>query len=677
MFRTTLKIDGMMCEMCEAHINDAIRNAVPDARKVKSSHKDGTCTFESGSMHDPGVVSAAIEKTGYKVLSAETKRIETGPGGAAAQEKKRSTLSRVLEFAGRKKSYYVASVTLAVFGVVASFIPYLLIADIVGNLLTGNTDPAYYLKKVALMALLWIIRIVLHNLSTTMSHVATFNVLGGIRTDICEKLSKIPLGSVLDDNSGSYKNIIVERVDSMETTLAHIIPEFTANILLPLVMFIYLLVLDWRMGLANLISAVIGLVFAAVMMAKSKGDFETTVKKTKYLNDTAVEYINGIEVIKAFGKTGSSYEKFVKAAREGADCFIRWMRKCIWWQAGMLSFMPATFLGVLPVGLLLVKNGSLAPVDFITGVIISAGLITPLVIAFSYMDDVAKISTIFGEVTEILDRKEMERPAEVKKVPSGSDIVLKDVRFTYKDKEVLHGINMEIKQGSVNAIVGPSGSGKSTVARLIDSLWDVNSGSITYGGVNIKELPLDYYMSRISYVAQDNYLFDMTVKENIRLGKAGATDEEVINAAKATGCHDFIMGLENGYDTRVGGAGGHLSGGERQRICIARAMLKDAPVVIMDEATAYTDPENEALVQRSVAKLVKGRTLIVIAHRLSTIQTADKIFVIDNGNIEDAGTHEELLARCGLYKNMWAAHSMTKDDQDETAGKSGGEALYA
>ena len=581
--------------------------------------------------------------------------------------KKRGLVSWVLEFAGRKRAYFGGSIVLAMFGVAASFVPYLIIAKIVEQLLSGNRDWNDYLKQVLLMGLFWLIRMTLHSLSTALSHAATFTVLGGIRKQLCEKLSKIPLGSVLDDNSGSYKNIIVERVDSMETTLAHIVPEFTANIILPIVMFVYIMTIDWRLGLANFVGAGIGLIFMAVMMYKSRGGYELSVQKTKKLNDTAVEYINGIEVIKAFGKTGSSYEKFVTAAREGADVFIDWMRRCIWPQAGTMTFLPATFLGVLPIGLLLVKNGSLSPEDFITCIILSTGLITPLVVAFSYTDDLLKMGTIFGEVTEILERKDMVRPESIIKKPEGSDIKLRDVRFTYKDKEVLHGINMEIKQGEVAAIVGPSGSGKSTIARLIDSLWDVDSGTITYGGVDIKELPLEYYTGQIAYVAQDNYLFDMSVKENIRLGKAGATDEEVINAAKATGCHEFILGLENGYDTIVGGAGGHLSGGERQRICIARAMLKDAPVVILDEATAYTDPENEALVQMSVAKLVKGRTLIVIAHRLSTIVDADKIFVIKDGKVETQGTQGELLASCDLYRKMWEAHSMAKDSDGEVA----------
>ncbi|MCR5268438.1 MAG: ABC transporter ATP-binding protein/permease [Lachnospiraceae bacterium] len=566
--------------------------------------------------------------------------------------KKRNYLSWVLKFAGRKKGYFGGSVVLTVFGVAASFVPYLLIADIVAKLLGGNREAAYYIRQIILLVAVWIVRILFHNFSTTLSHVGTFNVLGGIRKQICEKLSRIPLGSVLDDNSGTYKNIIVERVDSMETTLAHVIPEFTANILLPLVMFVYLLTIDWRVALSNLIPAAIGLFFCIGMLIKSRGDFETTVQKTKYLNDTAVEYINGIEVIKAFGKTGSSYEKFVNAAREGADCFINWMRKCIWWQAGTMSFMPATFLGVLPVGLMLVKNGSLSTADFITYIILSAGLITPLVIAFSYTDDIAKMKTIFGEVTEILERKDMERPEEITEYPQGSDIVLQDVRFSYKEKEILHGIDMEIAAGTVNAIVGPSGSGKSTIARLIDSLWDVDSGKITYGSVDIRKLPLDFYMGQIAYVAQENYLFDMTVMENIRLGKEGATDEEVINAAKATGCHDFIMGLENGYDTKVGGAGAHLSGGERQRICIARAMLKDAPVIVMDEATANVDPENEKELTEAIENLTKEKTIIMIAHRLKTVRNADQIVVIDKGKIVQQGRHEELMQEEGIYKNF-------------------------
>ncbi|MBQ8136890.1 MAG: ATP-binding cassette domain-containing protein, partial [Clostridia bacterium] len=233
--------------------------------------------------------------------------------------------------------------------------------------------------------------------------------------------------------------------------------------------------------------------------------------------------------------------------------------------------------------------------------------------------------------------------------------------FSYKDKEVLHGVSMEIPEGNFVALVGPSGSGKSTIARLIASLWDVSSGSITLGGKDIRDIPQEAYADKIAFVSQDNYLFNMTVRENIRLGRPSATDAEVEQAAKASGCHEFILGLEKGYDTLVGSSGGHLSGGERQRISIARAMLKAAPIVILDEATAYTDPENEAVIQRSVSHLTAGKTLIVIAHRLSTITDADRIYVVKDGQIDDSGTHAELLSHHGLYEKMYKAHMEVKD----------------
>ena len=283
----------------------------------------------------------------------------------------------------------------------------------------------------------------------------------------------------------------------------------------------------------------------------------------------------------------------------------------------------------------------------------------------SYIDDLGTISTILGEVTGILTHEELDRPEISESKPANASVSLKNVTFAYHDTEVLHGINMEMKQGSVNALVGPSGSGKSTIAKLIASLWDVTGGSIQIGGVDIRRMALSQYNRMIAYVSQDNYLFNETVRENIRQGRADATDREVEDVAKKSGCYDFIMKLENGFDTVVGGAGGHLSGGERQRISIARAMLKDAPIVILDEATAYTDPENESVIQTSVAKLVSGKTLIVIAHRLSTISDADHIFVISEGRVAEEGDHKSLLSMGGIYKHMWEAHISAKDTVKE------------
>ena len=579
------------------------------------------------------------------------------------KEKKKSTLGWVMEFAGIDRKAYIFSVLMAIVSVLAGFAPYLFVANIVKALTEGEKELGFYLTQCGFISVCWLVNKIFHSISTTMSHKATFSVLAEIRRRLTKKMSRMPLGDVLEESSGSYKNIIIERVDSIETTLAHIIPEVISNCIVPVGIFIMMLKVDWRLALISLISLPVGMIFFSLMMVGAGESFNNTIVKTKALNDTAVEYINGIEVIKAFGKSKSSYEKFRVAAKEGADCFIEWMRRCNLWQNLAMTIMPAQLLTLLPFTGWFYLTGRVTGSDAMMLIILTLGLVSPFMIVAGYMDNMSKMGSIIGEVTAILEKRELNRPEIIKQLPYGNDIELNDVHFGYKDQEVLHGIDISIKEGTVNALVGPSGSGKSTIAKLIASFWDVDDGSITYGGVDVRDIPLAEYNKCIAYVSQDNYLFDETVMNNIRMGKPGAADEEVIAAAKACGCHKFIMGLEKGYDTVAGGAGGHLSGGERQRISIARAMLKNAPVVILDEATAYTDPENEALVQRSVAKLVQGKTLIVIAHRLSTIATADQIIVIDDGNIAASGTQDELLQFCPLYREMWEAHIASRDSE--------------
>jgi len=578
--------------------------------------------------------------------------------------KSQSPIAWVLGQTGDHGGQYVLSVILAIIGVAFSVAPYFVVVGIVQGLMDGQQDFAFYLGKCLIMAALWLGRVLFHALSTATSHRATFAVLGEIRKRCTEKLARMPLGTVLTQSSGALKNTLVERIDSIETTLAHIVPEFTANLLVPVIIEIYIFTIDWRMGLASLVTVPIGMFSYALMMIGSGDFYQHTITATKALNDTAVEYINGIQVIKVFGKTKSSYDRFVHDAYEAAHSFIDWMRASILPMTFAMVVMPSTMVSVLPIGGLLVKNGSLSPQDFVMVIILSVGLITPFVTLMSYSDDIRTMGTIFGEVRAILDAPEMVRPEEGN-APEKNDLELKDVHFSYHpdaDSEVLHGVSMKIPEGSFVALVGPSGSGKSTIARLIASLWDVTGGSISIGGSDIRGIPQEAYADKVAFVSQDNYLFNMTVRENIRLGRPSATDAEVEEAAKMSGCHDFIMSLENGYDTMVGSSGGHLSGGERQRISIARAMLKAAPVVILDEATAYTDPENEAVIQRSVSKLTEGKTLIVIAHRLSTIVDADRIYVVKDGQIHEEGTHEELLAHHDLYEKMWNAHMEVKDN---------------
>lgn len=578
-------------------------------------------------------------------------------------EQKRSTASWLIELAEGKRGEYALSIVTALLGVVCSLIPYFIIIKIITALVNGTAELSHCLTLCVWMALCWILRYALHSVSTSLSHHATFQVLANTRIRLLDKLATLPLGTVLDRSSGSYKNIIVERVDSIETTLAHLLPEMTSNIVGAAAVLILLFVLDWRMGLSMLIVVPLGIICFMSMFSGYNEKFQRTVTSTKALNDTAVEYIGGIEVIKTFGQSKTSYAKFVSAAKEGADCFIDWMRGSLFGQVAGMAIFPSTLLGILPVGCLLYMRGSLSAETFLTVIVLSFGVMQPLITAFSYTDDIAQVTTIVGEVADVLSGEDMHRPEKAEKLPADNSIELKNVRFAYHDKEVLHGINLKIKPGTVNALVGPSGSGKSTIARLVASLWDVKDGSIELGGVDIRTLPLKDCTSRIAYVSQDNYLFDLSVLDNIRMGKKGASDEEVMAAAEKCGCHEFIMGLENGYQTVCGSSGGHLSGGERQRISIARAMLKDAPIVILDEATSYTDPENEAVIQSALAKLVQGKTVLVIAHRLSTIADADQIIVVNHGEIEAAGTQEELLKSCPLYKTMWEAHISVKDGE--------------
>lgn len=577
-----------------------------------------------------------------------------------AKSTKRGAFSYLFEWASPYKAAYAASVFTAVLEVLCTILPFYCISRVVTLLIGGERAAGPYAIWIATAAVFWVASYLLHAVSTTISHGATFRVIADIRKKMCEKLARMSMGKVLDRPSGETKNLIVERVDSIEPTLAHLVPEMTSKLLAPVVILAYILILDWRVGLWSLLTLPIGLTAMMGMMAGYRGKFERYVNSGKKLNAVAVEYINGIEVIKTFSQTAKTYQKFTDAVRESANSAIDWMRDTqIFFSAGMV-IIPSVMVSVLPACVLYYLQGTLPLNHIVVIVVLGIGMMTPLIGAMSFSDDLGKIGTIVGEINEILNEQELVRPENPVSL-GGFDVEGKDVRFAYRDAEVLHGVHFTFRQGTVNALVGPSGSGKSTIARLIASMWDVDGGCISIGGVDIRNIPLRQLNDTIAYVSQENFLFNETVRENIRKGRPDASDAEVEDIAKAAGCHDFILQLENGYDTVAGSAGGHLSGGERQRLSIARAMLKNAPVIILDEATAYTDPENEALIQSAVAKLVAGKTLIVVAHRLSTITDSDQIVVVDRGEITAAGTHNTLLESCSLYRELWQAHIGAKD----------------
>lgn len=571
-------------------------------------------------------------------------------------KKTQSPFKRLMGFASHHKGKYTASVLLAVAGVAGGLIPYVGVSRIIIYLLAGSrSDVGFCLMWCGISGGGLILKTICMNWSTALSHEATFSVIAEVRTKLARKLARVPMGNVLETPSGQFKNIIVEKADSLETPLAHVLPEMTSNLLIPMGIIVYMFILDWRMALISLITLPLGIVFYMLMMRDYPEKYAEVMKAGKYMSGTMVEYINGIEVIKAFNQSAKSYAKFTDSVKANVNVVLDWIKSTQVYSSISQGIWPAVLLGVLPAGCLFYVNGSLGGGEFITIAILSLGITAPILSAMIYTDDIAKIGAVVKEVGQILDLPELSRPKENKKLEN-RNIVLEHVCFAYGKEEVLSDVNLEIKEGSITAFVGPSGGGKSTIAKLIASFWDVSRGRITLGGVDIRDIPLEQMMDEIAYVSQDNYLFNDTIRNNIRMGKPGAADEEVEAAAKASGCHDFIIKLEHGYETVAGGAGGHLSGGERQRIAIARAMLGDAGIIIFDEATAYTDPENEAVIQAAVSKLILGKTLIVIAHRLSTITDSDKIVVIENGRVQAEGIHEALMESSKLYHRMFKAH---------------------
>ena len=577
------------------------------------------------------------------------------------EEKKESPIGVLWGWGKPYHGKFIGSIALAVLGVACQMVPYFCVAHIVTLMLSGNRNFSHYTAACVIALCGYLGKVIFSNLSTTISHTATYYTLRDLRENITEKLARVPMGTILDTPSGQYKTTLVDRVEGMEPTFAHLIPEMTANVLVPLVIVVYLFVMDWRMALLSLVTLVVGLAVMSAGMKNYPVKWEGAVKAGKQMANAIVEYIGGIEVVKAFSQSAGSYKKYSDAVNYNANYYVDWMRENQKTMSAYNAILPSVLICVLPCGFAFWLSGSLELSTFLSIVIFSLGLIGPIIAVFTFTDDLAVLGTNVEEISQLLSAEELNhKDTPVKLADTG--ISLRSVSFSYDGTtEVLHDVSLAIRPGTMTALVGPSGSGKSTVAKLIAGYWDVTSGSITLGGYELKDIPLSEISDQISYVSQDNYLFNRSIRENIRMGRPGATDAEVEQAAKQSGCDAFIRRLDNGYDTIVGSAGSHLSGGERQRIAIARAMLKNAPVVILDEATAYIDPENEALVQKAISALTVGKTLIVIAHRLSTIVGADNIVVVKDGTIHAQGTHEKLLETCPLYRDMWQAHIGAKD----------------
>ena len=581
--------------------------------------------------------------------------------------KEPGAIRQLFAFVGESNSKMRISIFLAVLGEMFGIVPFLMVALLADELYRGTATIQRVLFFSGIAAICQLIKMLLTWRSSLMSHKISFTILKNIREAITDRMAKVPMGVMLETPTGTFKNLIVDNVAKLEDSMAHFMPELPSNIAAPLCSILLIFILDWRMGLASLITIPLGILFFAAMMRGYGPRMENYMRSANDMNSSLVEYVSGIQVIKAFNRSASSYGKYSKSVNYFHDSTMEWWSQCWFWNAAARAVLPSTLLGTLPVGAWLYMEGTLSLPVFLISLVVPLGFVAPLMKVSEAMEQVSMIKGNLEQVTAFLKTPELVRPSEPVSLGERT-YQFEDVHFGYKETEVLHGISFQTRPGTMTAIVGPSGSGKSTIAKLMAGFWDVTSGSVRFGGQDIRQIPFEQLMGEISYVAQDNFLFDKSIRENIRMGNPAATDEEVEDAAKAANCHDFIMQLEQGYDTLAGDAGDRLSGGERQRITIARAMLKPSSVVILDEATAYADPENEALIQQAISKLVAGKILIVVAHRLNTIRNADQILVVANGNIAGRGTQEELLRECPIYQKMWQDYAGTIEEADLKGG---------
>ncbi|VEP17548.1 ABC transporter HlyB/MsbA family protein [Hyella patelloides LEGE 07179] len=549
----------------------------------------------------------------------------------------------------------ITAVTLQFLATALGLIPFILVYLIAKLLLSPPVEQGY-IWQLAIASLIAIIcKWILSGIAGSFAHITAYNVLYDLRLQLSEKLGSLSLGYFNSRSTGALKKVMNEDVEHLELTIAHGIPEGTGTIATFLLTTIYLFTVDWRMTLAALAGLPVA-ILSQQLMFKSLQPFMTGYFASQdRMNSTIVEYIQGMPVIKAFTQTTESFGKYQNSVREYHEFEEKWTKvSLIPWTLFTMS-IPFSLLVMLPVGVWLLEKGSLSIPTFILFLLLGLGMTKPLVKLIESSDVYLKTQEGLTRIAAILDEPAITQPKQ-SEIPNGLAIAFQDVSFGYEDKQVIHNLDLVIPQGKITALVGPSGSGKSTIAKLIARFWEIDSGKITLGGVELRNLTTEYLMSQLAFVFQDVLLFNETIYENIRMGKPNATNEEVIAAAKIARCHEFISTMPDGYETSIGERGAKLSGGQKQRISIARAILKDAPIVILDEATAFIDPENESIIQQAISALVQNKTLLIIAHRLSTIAEADSIVVLDRGHIVAQGKHQELLAQCELYHHMWLAH---------------------
>ncbi|MCR4703250.1 MAG: ABC transporter ATP-binding protein/permease [Saccharofermentans sp.] len=562
---------------------------------------------------------------------------------------------RVAPYIGEYKKYTVWAVIMMTIGIIASVLPYFFLYQIISPLTRGDSiDMTFLLIRVAAVAVCEIIYSVTYVQGLVFSHVSAYNTLKNLRISLQKKLEKQPLGNIKEMGTGRIKKVFTDDIDQIELLLAHAIPEGIANIAIPVIIIIIMFVYNWRLGLLSLVPLVAGMIAMGMMMHQGMSKMNAYYESAARMNNTIIEYVNGMEVVKVFNKDGDSYKRFGDVVRSYRDFTIAWYKVCWPWMAIYTSVLPCLVLLMLPFGSSMVLDGVITLDKLILVMCMSFAVGPSFLKALNFAGKFPQLDYKIAELEKMMDKPALKEGTS-DFTGSNYDIEFKDVHFGYDETEVIKGVDLSLKQGTTTALVGESGSGKSTLAKLLVHYYDLNSGAITIGGQDITDMKLESLNNRVAFVSQEQFLFNTTLYENILIGRPEASKEEVMEAARRAQCEEFINRFPDGIMTQAGDGGKQLSGGERQRISLARALLKNAPIIVLDEATAFMDPENEEKMNAALDEIVKDKTVLVIAHRLSTIKNADNICVMKDGLCIASDTHEGLLQTCSEYRKLWDA----------------------
>ena len=564
-------------------------------------------------------------------------------------------LKKVAPYIGEYKKYTVWAAIMMSVGIAAYVLPYFFLYRIIAPLTRGeHIDMSYILVSVAAIAVCEIVYSLSYVQGLTFSHISAYNTLKNLRISLQGKLEKQPLGNIQNLGTGRIKKVFTDDIDQVELLLAHAIPEGIANIFVPAVIIILMFITNWRLGLLSLVPLIVGMFAMGMMMQSGMSKMNAYYESAAKMNNTIIEYVNGMEVVKVFNKDGDSYKRFGDVVRSYRDFTIDWYRVCWPWMAIYTSVLPCLVLLMLPFGSMMVLGGTIS-LDKMVLVFCMSFAVGPSVLkALNFAGKFPQLNYKIAELEKMMDNPPLKEGTSPFK-GNNLDVEFKNIHFGYEDTEVLHGVDLSLKQGTTTALVGESGSGKSTLAKLLVHFYDIAEGSITIGGQDITDMSLETLNDQVAYVSQEQFLFNTSLYENILIGKPGASKDEVLAAAERAQCNEFLERLPDGIQTQAGDGGKQLSGGERQRVSLARAILKDAPIIVLDEATAFMDPENEEKMNAALDEIIKNKTVLVIAHRLSTIKNADRICVMKEGNCIAADTHDRLLEVCPEYKKLWDA----------------------